>query len=146
MIVYLDTSAFVKLVLEEDGSVEARAWFGEGWPAISSAVTYPEACSALRRRSRERGGDARLATWLEELETRWRRVLAIRVDAALAGRLAIAHRLRGMDAVQLAAAVNTRERLRDADAEAELRFAAFDRELCEAAEHEGLATLGGPPK
>jgi predicted nucleic acid-binding protein len=145
MIVYLDTSAFVKLMVEEDGSAEVHSWFGEGWPAVSSVVTYPEACSALGRRSHERGGHARLAPWLEELETRWRRVLAIRVDATLAGRLAITHRLRGMDAVQLAAAMITRERLRAADAAEELRFAVFDRELREAAEREGFATLGGPP-
>ena len=144
MIVYLDTSAFVKLMLEEDGSAEVRAWFGEGWPAISSVVTYPEACSALGRRSREGGRQEQLNSWLAELETRWRRVLAIRVDAALAGRLAITHRLRGMDAVQLAAAIDTRDRLGNAGADGELRFAAFDRELREAAEHEGFATLGGP--
>lgn len=148
MIVYLDTSAFVKLMLDEHGSAEVRAWFGEGWPAISSVVTYPEACSALGRRSRERAGRAGragLAGWLEELDTRWRRVVAVRVDAALAGRLAVTHRLRGMDAVQLAAAINARERLRDADAAAALHFAVFDRDLRRAAEREGFATLGGPP-
>jgi uncharacterized protein len=145
VIVYLDTSAFVKLVVEEEGSAEAHSWFGEGWPAISSVVTCPEACSALGRRSRERGGHARLESWLEELEVRWRRVLAIRVDASLAGRLAVTHRLRGTDAVQLAAAMSTRERLRAADVAGELRFAAFDRELREAAEREGFVTLGGPP-
>jgi predicted nucleic acid-binding protein len=145
VIVYLDTSAFVKLMVEEDGSAEVHSWFGEGWPAVSSVVTYPETCSALGRRSHERGRHARLAPWLEELEMRWRRVLAIRVDATLAGRLAITHRLRGMDAVQLAAALITRERLRAADAAEELRFAVFDHELRAAAEREGFATLGGPP-
>ena len=49
-----------------------------------------------------------------------------------------------MDAVQLAAAIDTRKRLRDTGAAGELRFATFDRELREAAEHEGFATLGGP--
>jgi uncharacterized protein with PIN domain len=61
LIVYLDTSAFVKLMLEEDGSPEVRAWCGEGWPAVSSVVTYPETCSALRRRLQGRSRDPRLA-------------------------------------------------------------------------------------
>jgi predicted nucleic acid-binding protein len=144
VIVYLDTSAFAKLILDEDGAADARSWFGQGWPAISSVVTYPEACSALQRRSHRAGGKRDLSAWLSELDARWRRVLAIRVDAPLAGRLAVKHRLRGMDAVQLAAAIGARERLRPADAGEDLRFAAFDRELREAAEREGFTTLGGP--
>lgn len=145
MIVYLDTSAFAKLILEEEGAADARSWFGQGWPAISSVVTYPEACSALRRRSLRADCRRDLPVWLEQLDARWRRVLAIRVDATLAGRLAIEHRLRGMDAVQLAAAVGARNRLHPGDAGEDFRFASFDRALLKAAEREGFATLGGPP-
>jgi hypothetical protein len=64
-----------------------------------------------------------------------------------AGRLALSCHLRGMDAVHLAAAVKLRERL-SADAPdsilGEVVFATFDRELLEAAEREGFATLGRP--
>jgi predicted nucleic acid-binding protein len=145
MIVYLDTSAFVKLVLEEDRAVEARSWFDEARPAISSAITYPEACAALARRAREEEVDgARLTRWLNELDVRWRHAVSIRVDSNRAGRLALRHTLRGMDAIHVAAAVHVRERLLRDEAHEEFVFAAFDRRLLEAAEREGFATLGGP--
>lgn len=144
MIAYLDTSAFVKLVLDEDGAADARSWFEGGWPAISSVITYPEACSALGRRAHDEPQSKLLETWIEQLDACWRRVLSVQVGAELAGRLALRHELRGMDAVQLAAAVRTRERLREQGSQNSLRFASFDRRLLEAAEREGFATLGGP--
>jgi predicted nucleic acid-binding protein len=143
VIVYLDTSAFVKLVLEEDRALEARAWFDEARPAISSAITYPEACAALARRAREgEASGARLQRWVAELDARWRQVASIRVDSNLAGRLALRHALRGMDAIHVAAAVHVHERLLHHEAHEELLFAAFDQRLLEAAEREGFATLG----
>ena len=53
MILYLDTSAFVKLVVDEPGAAEAREWFAETRRAASSVITYPEAAAALSRRDRE---------------------------------------------------------------------------------------------
>jgi predicted nucleic acid-binding protein len=145
MIAYLDTSAFVKLVIHEDGAEEARSWFAQAGPAITSVITYPEACSALSRRARRSDGrDARLDQWIAELDARWHRVVAVEATSRPAGGLALKHGLRGMDAVQLGSAMRTRERLREQGAEAQLLFAAFDRRLLEAAEREGFATLGGP--
>jgi predicted nucleic acid-binding protein len=145
VIVYLDTSAFVKLILQEEGAVDVRSWFDEAGPAVSSVVTYPEACSALGRRARASGlVSPHLEAWIAELEARWRRLVSVRVDPRPAGELALRHELRGMDSVQLAAAVNVRERLRRYADDAEVIFAAFDRRLLEAAEREGFATLGGP--
>jgi uncharacterized protein len=146
MIVYLDTSAFVKLVLDEERALEARAWFDDAMPAVTSAITYPEACAALARRAREaQGSDAPIDGWKSELDERWRRAAAIRVDARLAGLLALRHGLRGMDAIHVATAVHVRERLLREDDHEEVRFAAFDQRLLEAAEREGFATLGGGP-
>ena len=145
MIAYLDTSAFVKLIVDEDGANDARSWFEEAGPAISSVITYPEACAALSRRAREPGRrGARVEAWIEALDARWSRVLAVQVTAQPAGMLALRHGLRGMDAVQLGSAIRTRERLREQGAQAQLLFASFDRRLLEAAEREGFATLGGP--
>ncbi len=111
MIIYLDTSAFVKLVIDEDGADLARRWFEEASLATSSVITFPEACSALARRARRTGvDDGRLDEWLSELDARWTRTAHVRVDERVAGRLAIEHSLRGMDAVQLGAAVAVRER------------------------------------
>jgi hypothetical protein len=52
-----------------------------------------------------------------------------------------------MDAVQLAAAVTLRERLRTGTtgtSGAAVAFATFDQQLLAAAEREGFATFGGP--
>lgn len=146
MIICLDTSAFVKLVIDEDGADLARRWFEEASLATSSVITFPEACSALARHAHVAGvDDGRLDEWLSELEARWTSTAHVRVDERVAGRLAIEHSLRGMDAVQLGAAFAVRERALARSASASITVAAFDRRLREAAEREGFATLGGPP-
>ena len=145
MIVYFDTSAYVKLIIEEDGSPLVRAWFSQAGRAISSVITYAETMSTLGRRdAEERQADSPLHEWTAQLEERWRRTVAVPVAERLAGRLALSRRLRGMDAVQLAAAMTLREHMRLGVPGAEVVVAAFDRRLLEAAEHEGFATLGGP--
>jgi predicted nucleic acid-binding protein len=147
VIVYLDTSAFVKLILQEEGAVDARSWFDEAGLAVSSVITYPETCATLGRRARGPQGESEhREAWIAELEARWRLVVSVRVDPQTAGELALRHGLRGMDAVQLAAALNARARLGRYADDAELVFAAFDRQLLAAAEREGFATLGGPLK
>ena len=145
MIIYLDTSAFVKLVIDEDGADLARRWFDEASLATSSVITLPEACSALARRaSSTAAANSRLDDWLSELDARWTRTARVRVDERVAGRLAVEHSLRGMDAVHLGAAVAVRERALTRSKTAIVTVAAFDRRLLEAAEREGFATLGGP--
>jgi uncharacterized protein len=145
VIVYLDTSAFVKLIIDEPGASETRAWFSKARQAASSVVTYPEACAALCRRDRaEDPVEARLTTWRAELDHRWGRCAHVPVEEQAAGRLAVAHGLRGMDAVQLAAAVDLRAGVSEAAPATEVVFAAFDRRLLDAAKREGFATLGGP--
>ena len=141
MIIYLDTSAFVKLVIDEDGADLARRWFDEASLATSSVITLPEACSALARRASSK---AAADDWLSELDARWTRTARVRVDERVAGRLAVEHSLRGMDAVHLGAAVAVRERALTRSKTAIVTVAAFDRRLLEAAEREGFATLGGP--
>lgn len=145
MIVYLDTSAFVKLFMTEVHAEETRSWFDQARPAVTSVITYPEACSALARRAhRLPEASAQIRQWLVALDERWRRVVAIETASHAAGMLALKHRLRGMDAIQLGAAIRLRERLDQQGADEPLRFAAFDGRLLEAAEAEGFATLGGP--
>lgn len=148
MILYLDTSALVKLILQEEGTAAATAWFEQADLSASSVVTYAEACAALGQNDRQRGkAPSRLGEWLIALDEHWQEVFRLPVAEWPAGRLALSHKLRGMDAVQLAAALTLRERLRAGTPDSSSRdvaFAAFDRRLLEAAEREGFATLGAP--
>jgi predicted nucleic acid-binding protein len=145
VILYLDTSAFVKLVVDETGAAETRAWFAQAHQACASVITYPEAIAAFCRQDREAGGEGdRLPAWLATLEASWRRCIHVPVFERRAAKLALAHALRGMDAVQLASASELRARVLADSPSADFHFAAFDRHLLEAAEREGFATLGGP--
>jgi uncharacterized protein len=145
VILYLDTSAFVKLVLDESGAPETRAWYAQARQACSSVITYPEATSALCRHDRDLGAaQERLAAWLATLEACWRPCLRVPVFERSAARLAVSRALRGMDAVQLASALELRTRVLAKTPGADFQFVAFDRGLLEAAEREGFATLGGP--
>jgi uncharacterized protein len=105
-IVYFDSSAFVKLVVEEDGSdLVATLWDGCD-AAVSSRLAYPEVCAALAaagRAGRLASADQRLAeaAW----EDYWAAARVVELTGrvtAHAGRLASEHALRGADAVHLA--------------------------------------------
>jgi Predicted nucleic acid-binding protein, contains PIN domain len=105
-IVYFDSSAFVKLVVDEDGSeLAAQLWDGCD-AAVSSRLTYPEVCAALAAARR----DHRLtATGLRRAAARWeqfwsatRPIELTEAVTAAAGRLAGEHALRSADAVHLA--------------------------------------------
>ncbi len=145
MILYADTSALVKVVLLEAGTDRVRAWFGRAQQVASSVITYAEACAALGRRDRLHGPDrAALQSQLVRLDAQWSEVLVIPVDTRRAGRAALDRGLRGMDAVQLSAAMRLRDGVTGQAPDAEVVFAAFDLRLLEAAEREGFATLGRP--
>jgi predicted nucleic acid-binding protein len=145
VILYADTSALVKAVLLEVGTDRVRTWFGQAEQVGSSVITYAEACAALGRRDRLRGPDrAILQAQLVRLDAQWNEFLVVRVDERLAGRAALEHGLRGMDAVQLSAAMRLRASVAAYAPDAEIVFAAFDHQLLEAAEREGFATLGRP--
>lgn len=106
MIVYFDSSAFVKLLVEEQGSDVAAALWDGCDAAVSSRLAYPEVRAALAaagRAGRLAPGDQRRA------ETAWdgywaatRAVELTDVVSLRAGQLAAEHALRGADAVHLA--------------------------------------------
>jgi hypothetical protein len=145
MILYADTSALVKAVLLEVDTDRVSLWFGRAEQVASSVITYAEACAALARRDRLEGADlAGLQAQVATLDAHWAEFLVIPVNGRAAGRVALEHGLRGMDAVQLSAALALRAKATQYAPDAEVVFAAFDRELLEAAEREGFATLGRP--
>lgn len=54
MIVYLDTSALVKLYVDEPGTQEVARWIQRATAVSTSRVSYVEARAAFARRYRER--------------------------------------------------------------------------------------------
>jgi hypothetical protein len=108
-IVYFDSSAFVKLLIEEDGSdLAARLWDGCD-TAVSSRLAYPEVRGALAAARRNgqlspRALASTEATW----EEFWAATRAVELTEAVgrqAGSLARDHGLRGADAVHLASSL-----------------------------------------
>jgi hypothetical protein len=108
-IVYFDSSAFVKLVVEEDGSdLAAELWDGCD-AALSSRLSYPEVRAALAAAARNhqltgRGVDLAASMW----EDFWSATRPVELTAEieqLAGQLAGEHALGGADAVHLASSL-----------------------------------------
>lgn len=133
MIVYLDSSALVKLVVSESQSDAVDALVAGTEYAVTSVIAYAECRSAIARGARSRRVDAAAAT--RSLDRVWESVHTLDVDLRLgarAGDLASRHLLRGMDALHLASALEL------ADGELPVAFATFDRDLAAAARKEGL--------
>jgi uncharacterized protein len=131
----LDTSALIKLLIEEAGAAEmVERIVGED--LATSNITYVEACAALATAIRvQRIGDLELAGALETLDQLWSTVVRISVSDALirnGAALALRHSLRGYDAVQLASAISTAAR-------GPTTLATWDRDLSRAARVEGLS-------
>jgi uncharacterized protein len=137
LILYLETSALVKLYVKEQDSLEVREHVRSAEAVATSVLAYAEARAAFARKAREKGlsGEAH-RTVKEALDRDWPSYFVLSVSAATAraaGGLAEKHALRGFDALHLASALE----LRSAGA-AGLRFASADARLCEAARAEGL--------
>lgn len=145
MIPYLDSSALVKLLIQEPGSDEVWAAVGAVAP-VTSRITYAEARAALARREREstllHEGDWTMAR--DNLVAYWRRLRVIEVTQPVveaAGDLADTFGLRGYDAVQLASA----QQVALAGGE-DLCFVSFDRRLNRAAQVLGMNLVAQAPR
>lgn len=136
MNVYLEASAVVKLLRDEDGSEQARMAASPANVRMSCVITYAEACSALARAASQ-GVRVDVPKGRSELDAFWADVHLVEVNDPLARRaadLAVRHRLRGMDAVHLASALQVRPA-------GEVSIVTWDRELREAARREGIGLL-----
>jgi predicted nucleic acid-binding protein len=142
LILYLDTSALVKLYLEEDGSAEVRASVEAAEAVCTSMVAYAEVHAALARAAREgRITEEERAQAAAEFRADWPEYAVVQVTQRvvdLAAELAAAHGLRGFDAIHLASALVVR-----AEARAEVRFLAWDERIDRAARAVGLAGRRG---
>lgn len=135
MEVAFDTSAIVKLILDEAGSAEAATLWASGARRTGSALALPEAVAALRaarRSGRLRPDDHPDA--VQRLRSLWTEMAVVHVDRTLAEQAAILAEQRvlsGADAVHLAAALVV--------GTPKLIFATWDRDLAAAARAEGLS-------
>ena len=134
-IVYFDSSALVKLVLDETGSDVAAALWNACDAALSSRLAYPEVCAALAAAGRNHDLTASEASAAaDEWEIFWSSMRPIDLSAdveRVAGELAVVHRLRGADAVHLASAL--------ALGSQEVALAVWDKRL-----HVGAVAVGLP--
>ncbi|MGE0877289.1 MAG: type II toxin-antitoxin system VapC family toxin [Acidimicrobiia bacterium] len=135
MITYLDTSAFLKLVLtDETGNDAVAALWQQSRVVTCARIGYVEARAAVamaRRLGRITASDQRNARVL--LDELWQQIDAIPVDDRVIDRaadLADSERLRGYDAMHLAAALIVRATV----------MASADDALLAAAQRRGLDT------
>ena len=140
MILYLDTSALVKLFLEEEHSDFVRDRAQASTLVMVSELTWTELCAALslKRRTGLITGTQVGAT-LAEMTMGWPRYQRLGTDAALfteAGELALRLDLRAYDSVQLASAWRAFGVIGPA-----LQFCSFDRKLNTAAQGLGLPVI-----
>ena len=108
-IVYFDSSALVKLVVDETGSDIAAALWNSCDAALSSRLAYPEVCAALAAAGRNHAlTEAEIGTAAAEWDMFWASIRPVELSVDVersAGELATLHRLRGADAVHLASAL-----------------------------------------
>lgn len=139
MILYLDTSAVVKLYVEEEGSDKVRASCEQARVVATSLIGYAEARAAFaraKRQARLQAQDHRQV--LEDFDHDWDSYFILEVTEGLvrrAGGLAEDHALRAYDALHLASALTLRERVHRTVA-----FLCFDEALEAAARGESLVT------
>jgi predicted nucleic acid-binding protein len=137
LILYVDTSALVKLYVDEESSDSVRRAVARASHVATSRVAYPEARSAFARRQAE--------GYLSRTDVR-RSVTALDKDfsalvvveltagvATLAGELAERHGIRGFDAIHLASALECGRLLGTGPS-----FLTFDARQTRAAVREGL--------
>jgi len=137
MILYLDTSALVKLYAEEPGSVAVKKKVNAARIVSTSRVAYVEARAGFARKFRERElTREEYSQIVGDLERDWKNYFVVEVSedvVELGGELVERHPLRGFDAFHLASALLLKNRTRST-----VSFSCFDERLKKAAQTEGL--------
>lgn len=138
---YLDTSALVKLYLDEPGREAVTAAVARERVVATQELAYIETHAAFSRAEREsRLTHADLDRLRDEFERDWPSYLVMKVSQPLleqAVKLVDSFALRAYDAVHLAAAVTLSR-----ETDETVSFACFDRRLNRAAEVLGMPVVG----
>lgn len=137
MILFLDTSALVKMYIKETGSDYVFKQVNSATKIATSQVAYPEAKSAFARRMRE--GHLNIKDHkkiVKSLDDDWNSFLVVELHLDIsknAGNLAEKHALRGFDAIHLASACSLRYLIKS-----KISFLTYDSRQQEAALAEGF--------
>ena len=137
-IIYLDTSALVKLYVLEAHSDEVRKLVSDSDGAGTSILTYTEMAAAMSRATRMNlvADDAAKAAW-DNFVSDWPEFTRLKLSPSLTERaasLAWDFGLRGYDAMHLAAALTWQDALDEP-----VYLATFDRLLWSVGEKAGIA-------
>ena len=143
MILYLDTSALVKLYVREAGTAAMQTHAAKAEALATSVVAYAET-RAVFARLKHAGitTDARHQQRLRQLDRDWDALLKVELAPDVlrsAGDLAEIYSLRGFDAIHLASALWLKARVA-----APVDFAVFDKRLAAAADKAGLTVVTTP--
>ena len=140
MILYVDTSALVKLYVPEPESSAVQQLVESAEIAAISLVAYAETRAALARKRRERAVDLKdYRRIIREFNDDWDNYFIVDITEPLvrrAGQLAEKHGLRGYDAIQLSSALLMHEESRQV-----VGFCCFDERLLRAGQREGLKSV-----
>lgn len=142
MILYFDTSALLKLYVDERDSDDVRDLYSQAGFVCTHLIAYVELLAGVAKgRSLGRLSAEQQAQLLAEIDTGWRQVEVVEIDDALArraGHLALRHVLRGFDAVHLAAAERV---MAETPGTAKFGFVGFDSRMRSAAKSLGMDVL-----
>lgn len=140
MILYVDTSALVKLYVREPGSAALRAHAAKAGALATSVVAYAEIRAAFARLKQSGGSsDAMHQQRLQQLGRDWEALLRVELAPDVlrsAGDLAEIYGLRGFDSIHLASALWLKARVSEP-----VDFAVFDQRLAAAAFKAGLSVV-----
>lgn len=143
MILYLDTSALLKLYVDESGSARVRSLVRNAEAAFTHMISYAELRAALAKAMRMKRVTRKAhAALVADVDSDWSKLNIVDVDMPLvrrAGALAELFDLRGFDSIHLAAAEWLHASI---GGHPEFAFAAFDTGLCSGASTIGLRVLG----
>jgi predicted nucleic acid-binding protein len=148
MIVYCDTSALIKLYVEEAHSSAVAKAIADVDAIATSLLAYPETRASLARAQRDRRlrpSDFRQA--LAQFQQDWSSYVVLDTHHSLmlhAGELAEHHALRGADAIHLASAIQLAHDVKSSPKP--MAFLAFDVPLARAAAREHLLLHALSPK
>ena len=132
MITYFDTSAFIKLIINEIGTDEVESYWDEGGDVASCQLLVVESTAALvRARQNDRISIATYNSSISLLDDLYQRLTIVNIDENLLADACVVtktEKLRAYDAVHLASALKIGATI----------FASADIDLCHAANRQGL--------